>query len=99
MKKIIEPQYSENDLVFKEFVKTLALGTITEFKYSPTADELKRTVATKRNCSVTKLPEPSDLIEAMAATASGEENKKRKPTIPKDPKALQKLKEDFDWAE
>lgn len=97
-KKIPEPAYSENDLVFKEFVKTLALGTITEFNYSPSTDEIKRKVATKLKKSVKALPD-SVIVDDDSSTAKGDKKKERDSRLPKDPKALQALKDEFELAE
>ena len=86
----MEPQYSANDLVFKEFVKTLALGTITEFKYAPSADEIKRLVAKNRKTAAKKLPDPADIIEALSGNTAGGGGK-AKANVPKDINACRKL--------
>jgi hypothetical protein len=85
-------------LVFKEFIKTLALGTITEFNYSPSTDEIKRKVATKLKKSVKALPD-SVIVDDDSSTAKGDKKKERDSRLPKDPKALQALKDEFELAE
>lgn len=58
--KVTKPKYNVNDQVFREFVNTLALGTVSKFDYSPDENEIQKAVAKKLKKSVKSLPKNKD---------------------------------------
>lgn len=66
-KRVQEPKYNVNDPVFKCFVETLALGTITDFAYMPSLDEKKKWVADKYKKPFKSLPDAAG-IDALEKT-------------------------------
>jgi len=60
--QVKKPSYSQNDNMFMELVKTLALSTTTFFQYQPTDEEVKnwyRKDQKKRGQSVVDIPKES----------------------------------------
>jgi sodium/potassium-transporting ATPase subunit alpha len=58
-KRIIKPAYDTEDPVFKLFIETIALSTVTYFVYTPPTDEVRKRTGKKVNKSGKNLPATS----------------------------------------
>lgn len=56
-KQIAAPEYPLEDPVFRTFIETLALGTITTFGFTPGLDDIKKLVAEKIKKPFKSLPD------------------------------------------